>query len=258
MSKKEKLIIALFNRCRERGKFTFDNDLVKEMSRPIDFKNQFDATKIDHSELLPDEIRDTGYCIAHLGKGRHKFIKELGAWNHQFEPITENEREQCKYKPSLLNHTDESESNIVSVAYNQKIIQHFLYGDIVKTPMIYMSRRTKITASYNVGMEEINVEKLQVELDATFELNGEITVLEAKNELSRKSHVDFAVYQIFHPFLYYHNKNIPNVKKIECCYLLQNKKEKTIRLYLYSFPDINDMKSIQLVKKSIYNLKAQE
>ena len=244
----------MFRHCRSEGNFEFNKDLIKEEAKKIGFGNPYDVPKIDQSSGLPKEVRDDGYCIVLLGNGRYKFIKELDIWYHQFEPIEEDEVEPWPYKPSLLNHTDESESNIISVVYNQRIIQHFLYGDISESPMIYMSRRTKVTASYHVGAEKINAEKVQVEIDATFERKGEVTILEAKNGHP----IDFSVYQLFHPFLVYNNKNIQSVKKIECCYLLQNKKKRTISLYLYSFSDIGNIKSIQLIKKSIYDLTAEK
>ena len=144
----------MFRHCRSKGNFEFNKDLIKEEAKNIGFGNPYDVTKIDQSNILPDEIRDAGYCIVLLGHGRYKFIKELDIWYHRFEPIEENEVEPWPYKPSLLNHTDESESNIISVVYNQRIIQHFLYGDISESPMIYMSRRTKVTVSYQVGAEK--------------------------------------------------------------------------------------------------------
>ena len=247
-SKKKKTITALFDRCKKSKKFEFDNDLVKQVSIETDFKNHNDVTKIDQSKLLPEQVKNTGYCIAHLGEGRHRFIREIEVWYHRFEPIKEHEVEPWEYKPSLLNHTDESESNIISFAYNQRIIQHFLYGDITVSPKIYMSRRTKINVSYRVGMEQIAAKILQVELDATFEHNGEVVILEAKNG----SPADFAVYQLFHPFLDYYNKNISGIKKITCCYLLKDKS--TVCLYLYAFSDADDMGSIYLVKKARYEL----
>lgn len=254
MGLKKKTLIALFRSCKRDGIFKFDNEKVKKICKRTGFGNPFDVTKIDNSSLLPDEIRDAGYCVVHLGKGRHCFMQIIDFWYHQFESIGQSEKEEWTYKPSILNHTDTSESNIISLAYNQRIIQDFLYGDISATPKIYMSRRTKITTSYCAGAKNINIEKLQVELDATFEHNGCVTVLEAKNGFPD----DFAVYQIFLPFLDYHRKNIQGVEKIECCYLLKERGGNTVRLYLYSFSDSNDIKSIHLVKKAEYDLTVRK
>ena len=253
ISKKKRVITCLFDHCKRVDNLEFDTDLVREISREIGFKNIYDVTKIDQSEKLPEEVRNAGYCIAGLGRGYYKFIKGLDVWYHRFEPIAENEVVPWPYKPSLLNHIDDSESNIISLVYNQRIIQHFLYEDITQSPKMYMSRRTKVTASYCVDEETINAEKLQAEIDATFEHNGEVTILEAKNG----SPDDFSVYQLFHPFLVYHNMGIEGIKKIECCYLLRDKGKSIVSLYLYSFSDIKDMQSIRLIKKSTYNLAAR-
>ncbi|MCW3134124.1 MAG: hypothetical protein N2V78_07355 [Methanophagales archaeon] len=43
-----------------------------------------------------------------------------------------------------LNEFDTSESNILSVASNQRIIHDFLYEDIVASPKVYSARRTKM------------------------------------------------------------------------------------------------------------------
>lgn len=115
-----------------------------------------------------------------------------------------------------------------------------------------MSRRTKITASYSVGSVKIDVEKLQLELDATFENNGRVTVIEAKNGFVS----DFSIYQIFLPLLDYHQKNIDGVDRIESCYIAKDKRRSLIRFYLYSFPNPKDMSSIKLVKKTEYNLQS--
>ena len=266
MSKKKDTISALFRHCRAAGKLEFDNDIVKQVSmrQGIKFRNQFDATKIDQSKFLPDDVRNAGYCIAHLGKGRHRFIKELKTWYHQFEEIGDSDKNEWNYKPSLLNHTDDSESNVISMLYNQRIIHRFLYEDITAEPRIYLSRRTKITATYMVGSERINAESLQMEMDATFENDGVVTILEGKNDQRKRGGFpdDFAVHQLFHPFLYY-RQNVFDTKRVECCYLLQKRlreqdsseEVRAVRLYLYSFSDVNDMASISLARKAQYTFK---
>lgn len=255
LSKKNDTIITLFRDCKRKGNYEFDNDLVKEVSIPIGFRNHNDATKLDQSRLLPDEVKNAGYCVAHLGNGRHRFIKKLDSWYHRFEEMSESDKQDWNYTPSLLNHTDTSESNIISMVYNQRVIHNFLYEDITADPKIYLSRRTKITTSYRVGSEHISAKNLQMEMDATLERNGVVTILEGKNNFP----ADFSVYQLFHPFLYY-RQNVPTATKIQCCYLLQKElpnrltggKIRVVRLYLYSFSDIGNMSSIELVRKAQY------
>lgn len=254
-SKKKLVLAALFKKFQQSGNPQFARDELAEASREVGFSNQFDAPKVDHSRLLPEEMLSAGYCIAHLGGGRHQFIPALKQWYRKLEEITAEETENFEYIPSLLNHTDSSESNAISVAYNQRIIHRFLYGSVGVHFKIYMSRRTKFTGSYKVGDCELDVRSMQMEMDATFERSGDVTIFEAKNGKPD----DFAVYQLFHPFLSYFSQNISGVKKINCCYMVKNKgrKNKTnpsLDLRLYEFSEPDDITSIRLVRKKRYVL----
>lgn len=258
MSKKKQTLSALFQSCKNEGVFDFDNEKVKAICQQTEFKNPFDVTKIDNSDLLPDDMREESYCVVHLGGGRHRFMPIANIWYHSFEKINEDEKIKWPYTPSILNHTDTSESNVISFTYNQGIIQDFLYGERSIRPKIYMSRRTNITTSYFIGNSSIDVKELQVEMDATFEHEGKVAALEAKNGFP----VDFAVYQIYHPYLSYHQRSIEGVirgvNEIVGCYLLRDREQHCIRLYLYTFPCPDDMMSIRLVKKAEYILKGEK
>ena len=132
-------------------------------------------------------------------------------------------------------------------------MSHFLYEDVSITPKIYCSHRTKFSFNYKIGDEPVASEKQQIEIDMTIENDGNISIFEAKNRFRK----DFAVYQIYLPFLYYtENKKIKNlaIKDINCCYLLRDKKaaSSTIRIYQYTFDEPYDMTSIRLLKSAEY------
>ena len=254
ISKKQAVLLDIFLHCVESNQFEFDNELVKEISNNHSFRNPFDATKIDNLSMLPRHIREQGYCVAHLGQGRHKFITEQQYWFHNFEQIT-NKETPWKYRKSALNETDSSESNILSVGFNQRIVHDFLYDDIVATPKMYGSRRTKISTSYNVGSENIDVTRLQLEIDLITEYQGVVTVFEGKNKFPD----DFAVYQLFHPFAYFNKLQKDgkiSIKQTNCCYLLRKfeKGQSIIRMYLYTFDNPDNIASIRLIKCDQYRL----
>ncbi len=258
--KKELTIIDVFNHCEKKKEFVFNNRLVKKISINHKFSNHHDATAIHNSSQLPQILVEKDYFIAHLGNGRHKFFKGIKSWYHDFEKVNDDEIKDWQYLKSLLNHTDNSESNVVSMAYNQGVIKNFLYPESFDgNPNIYLPRRTKINAHYNFGKQPMIAHKLQIEIDATFEYNNNVTIVEAKNSLNFKVK-DFAIYQIFYPTLY-NRQIIPSTSKINCCYLLQSyskkKRKISIRMYLYEFQNENDLTSLQLVKKRQYNFKSQ-
>ena len=255
VSKKKQVLLDIFKHCESHGDYTFHNDLVGEISKNHGFGNKFDATKADNLSILPDEIRRQNYCIIHLGKGNHRFIKAAQICFHDFEEI-DSEEIPWKYRKSALNEIDTSESNILSVGFNQRIIHDFLYDDIVASPKMYGSRRTMSSIRYNIGEEEIQTTKLQMEIDLVTEYLGVVTVFEGKNKFPG----DFAVYQLFHPYLYFYNlmqNGEIEVSDINCCYLLRDRGidgESIIRLYLYTFEDPTKMASIKLIKCGQYKL----
>ena len=119
--------------------------------------------------------------IIHIGKGKHKFIKGINNGYHYFEKINESNILDWKYRKSILNEFDTSESNILSIAGNQRIIHDFLYEDIVASPKLYNARRTFCNISYYIDDEKIITDSQQMEIDLTMEYLNIVTVFEGKN-----------------------------------------------------------------------------
>ena len=166
-NKKHAVLLDLYNHCEAQNDFVFHNDLVKEFCKKHKFGNPFDATKLDSSEKLPRFFRENDICLLHLGSGNHKFIKGINKLYHAFEPIQETIK--WKYKKSLLNEYNDSESNILSVANNQRILHDFVFGadlefenlDISKRPKTYFPHRTKSTLQYTFENETILAQNQQ-------------------------------------------------------------------------------------------------
>ncbi len=255
MGKKHKVIVKIFEICKSRNDFVFDNELVKSVSKDFGVGNPFDVTKLDTTEKFPQELLDEDYFILHLGQGKHMFVKNVAKGFHKFEPIDEKDVFRWKYRKSVLNEFDTSESNILSVAFNQRIIHDFLYEDIIAGPKMYGARRTKASFEFKMGNKKIETNNVQMEIDLTTEYNGIVTIFEGKNNFPR----DFAVYQIYYPFLYYFNLKRENklpISDINCCYVLRKKEKKdsVIRIYNYTFEKPFSPESIKLVKSAQYNL----
>lgn len=253
-NKKKEVLTRLFRQCKEKDDLTFHNNLVRDISKDVGFGNPHDVTKLDDTSKLPEILLKEDYFIVHLGKGYHQFVQGIARGYHSFEPVA-NVRDWA-YKKSILNETDTSESNVLSVASNQKIIHDFLYGGEQSSAKTYNSRRTKLSIDYRIGNHLIRTDKLQMEIDFTMEFDKNVTVFEAKNGFPK----DFAVYQLFMPYRYYyslkHDDNIP-IGDINGCYLLREKDKKgasIVRAYLYTFDRYDDINSIRLLRATQYNL----
>lgn len=254
MGKKEDVLIEIFRNCQKKRNLVFDNDFVKKICKKHKFGNPFDVTKLDNTDKFPDTMIENDYFILHLGQGKHKFVKGIKNGFHKFEEIPAKNHYDWKYRKSLLNELDTSESNILSVGFNQRIIHDFLYEDIVSNLKVYNARRTKSSLHYNIGKVKIKTINLQMEIDLTTEYNGVVTIFEGKNNFPE----NFAIYQLYLPTLYYHNlkkdKQL-NIKEINCCYLLRKRESgnSIIRIYSYSFDNPFDMTSINLLKSTGLN-----
>jgi len=262
LSKKQQVLERLFLQCEQEGSYEFSNSDVKRVADAVEFGNPFDATKVDSREILPQSIRQKGYCIAHLGEGKHRFIPELQNWYHDFETILLEEVIEWRYRKSLLNDIDRGEASALSFAFNQHILHDFIYEDVVASPKIYVPGRSRTTIEYTVGSTRVEAKNQQLEMDMVLEYQRTVTVIEAKNK-AFSSFTNFAVYQLFYPIKYYlnraKNKKI-SIPHINACYVLRQASSKAsgetkVRLYLYEFADPDRLDSIRLVRKAEYHLK---
>lgn len=252
-NKKHLVLESLLRYCKEQNNFNFHNDLVKEFGKKHGFGNPFDATKLDSSDKLPQIFKDENICLLHLGGGYHQFITGIDKLYHKFESMQTSI--QWEYKKSLLNEYNDSESNILSVANNQRILHHFLFGedlefknlDISHRPKTYFPHRTKTTLNYFFDTQKIEAKNQQIEIDLTLEFNGTIGIFETKNGEPK----DFNIYQIYHPFLYYYNSRL-SFKEIICVYLVRNKD--SLKLWAYTFKKPLYLDSIKFLKSCEYVL----
>ncbi len=177
---KEKVLTKLLQICIDRGDDVFHNNLIKDICKEIGFGNPFDVTKIDTSDKPPQIFQEKDTFIVHLGSGKNRFVKGISNRYHEFEEIPRKTTHDWSYKKSLLNEFDTSESNILSIGFNQRIIHDFLYKDVAENPKVYNSRRTKKSIQYKISDERISTSNLQMEMDQTFELEGQVTIIEGK------------------------------------------------------------------------------
>ncbi|MDR1818085.1 MAG: hypothetical protein LBR07_07980 [Puniceicoccales bacterium] len=265
-SRKDMVIGALFEECQRTGNFVFHNNRVKEISKQFGFGNPFDATKLDNKAKLPAVLVENDYGILHIGGGKHRFIKGIDKLFHDFEEVETTV--EWPYKQSRLNQFNSSESNILSVANNQRILHHFLFGkdnefsepDILQRPKTYFPHRTKDSFDYNIGDDvQVKLNNIQIEIDLTLEFKGDICVFEAKNGKPDS----FSIYQIYHPFRYYHKAKVEgrirDVRNIFCVYVVHDTtgNDDLLTLWKYTFSDPNDMSTIQMIKSTAYKLIRQ-
>lgn len=259
---KKGIIELIFNYCEKNNNYVFDNELIKKIVMDSGSKtNPYDMTKIDNISKLPKILLDKDYFIAHIGSGKHMFVKGISNIYHKFEPIKENEIENWPYLPSILDDYSISESSVLSLCFNQRIIHDFLYNDLSCSPRMYNSERKRgINFSYKICNTFMKFDNLQTEIDLTIEMNGKVTIFEGKNTKNSCEWIDnFNIYQLYIPFRYYYElkeKNKLDINEITACYLIRQRKDNGsyVRLYNYTFKDPLDITSIKVIKKREYRV----
>jgi len=267
MNKKSQVLTEIFQICQQQNNYIFDNELVKDISKKVGFGNPFDVTKIDNKKKLPEILIQNDFVVIHLGSGKHRFIKGINNIYHDFEAIQNTI--DWEYKKSLLNEYNTSESNILSVANNQRILHHFLFEkdnefdnlDITQRPKTYFPHRTKTSFNYHFGKDVfLQLDNIQIEIDLTIEFKGKVGIFEGKNGKPDS----FSIYQIYHPFLYYYHANQTpqiehKIKEIICVYVVKTIKNKItfLNLWAYTFKKPLDITSIQFLKSTCYKLIVQ-
>ena len=260
---KKEIIAEIFRICKQKDNFIFDNNLIKDILKKFKSNtNPYDMTKLDSTEKFPDILLNEDYFIAHMGNGLHQFIRGINKVFHEFEKIEEGEAIKWAYRPSILNDFSESESSVLSLCFNHRIIHDFLYQDIVANPKVYNSERKRgVSFKYKIGDVETSFENLQIEIDLTSENYGFVTVFEGKNTKNSDSWMkNFNIFQLYNPFRYYYElkeNNKIEIKKLTACYLVRQKNENgsIIRLFNYIFEDPKDITSIKVIKKNEYILE---
>ncbi len=261
MGKKQEVLLELFHLCQQRGQYVFDNDMVEAVCRRIGFKNKFDATKLDNISLLPAELRALDYAVIHKGRGQHEFVRGIEKIYHRFEPISE--QIEWPYRKSLLNEYNSSESNMLSVANNQRILHHFLFGidrefdylDISEQPKIYFAHRTKTDMTYQIGNYWRQIQSLKVGL--CIEYKGKISVFQRVIGVPDS----FLRYKAYLQFLHYEKLKAKHrldeyIKDVMILYISWHKTKKisAIKLWAYTFINSQDAGSISLQKSTEYQL----
>jgi hypothetical protein len=209
-------------------------------------------------------LKEKDVFIVHLGNGMHQFVRGIQLGYHTLEPVPDERRQPWPYKRGILDGTDMSEAGVLSLAFNQQILQDFLYDDRTRQVYINVPRRTrgKDTNSfkYSIGDQEISVVGLQIEMDFIIEKReGEIALIEAKSS-GKELPKDFAVGQTYLPYRRLLNilaDKVGNIK-IRNLFLVQYLRsdgKEAIRIYEYTFADPLDMGSIRFIKNAEFILQ---
>lgn len=204
--------------------------------------------KIDQSKNLPPIFRENGIGILPLSVTKYL----LGKFN-VFEGIKSSDgsgkKAISKHLPEYIKSVDTqeitSEQTVIHAAMLSGILADFLDDE----PVLVNSGRMRTgdfgfqIADRSGGSLPVRVHNAQIEIDAGFETQKSLVLLEAKN---RKS-VDFNIRQLYYPYRTWQQKIGKPIRNLFISF-----ENKELQIHEYEFQELEGFSSIRQVKSSFY------
>ena len=200
--------------------------------------------KQDSREDRPQIFVENNLFLLPVKNGLYKIIKGEG-----YVDIPEIKSEPQIYQSKLgfkldTSEVGNSEMQHLDFAFASSLIRNFI-GD---ESLVLTIRGRKFTPkfSFYVGKHLIEVESVQTEVDAGYEGNDKVVLVEAKNSKTNNT----IIRQLFYPF-----KQWKQFTQKTIYLIFFEKREDEYFLWQYEFTDENDYNSIRMVKSSKYIIK---
>ncbi len=225
-----------------------NNQFVITSKQINEFREARLMTKFDYRSQLPSLFLENTLSILPISRGSY-IISDF----EMFESFDDNEIDVIKMDfPAYLESIDykniTSESTALNCAYVSGILQHFIEDQELQPTV--SGRMSSLSFSFDINSKNfllnVKVENSQIEVDGGYEGGNSLSLIEAKNSLSK----DFVIRQLYYPYRLWSNKITKNVRSIFLTYT-----NGIFHLREYIFENINHYNSIKLVKQQKYAIR---
>ncbi len=203
--------------------------------------------KMDKPRDRPRIFRDAGYSLLAVKNGEYLIFR-----GNTFAEIPTCSPKKL-HKPSLAFELltagrGTGEAEYLDNAFNTGIISDFTENDILYQTIRGRERTGCFDFSFGNNNTVVSVDGVQIEVDAGFEGEDEIILIEGK--IGKRDY--FNIRQIYYP--YRHFRNLVPSKKIRNLFFSYDLSEATYTLYEFNFRDDTIFDSLHLVNCFTYNL----
>lgn len=214
-------------------------------------------TKFDNKKILPKLFKDNNLAILPIS-GTNYIIGNFQLYKNI--PSIDTPIEFMEF-PLQIESIDcnkiNSETIALNCAYISKIIDNFLNEEnkrigVLPTVAGKMSSgqfEFKVDSSINTGFYTIPVDRTGIEIDAGYETDESLVLIEAKNVIAD----DFLVRQLYYPYRLWKEKVKKKVRTIFMQY-----HNGIFSLYEYEFKEPNRYNSLELIKSKRYSIVSPE
>jgi len=210
--------------------------------------------KFDHEEKLPEIFKSNKFSILPCSRGGY-VVSPVQAY-HKLEQPTSSEIFRFplpEHLQSLSLENITSESIALNAAMAAGIMADFLgitEGDSLQPTVCGRMGSGHFSFSAltaEAKMLKIDVNRAQIEIDTAYEDAQNLTIVEAKNNLSES---DFLIRQLYYPFRLWKDKTSKSVRPVFLTYV-----NGIYFLREYEFTKSNFYNSINLVKQARYSIE---
>lgn len=228
----------------DRAPFYLKAEDIKRATIGIKETGQREARilcKQDHRDKRPTFFIENSLFLLPVKNGVYVIVKGEG-----YVDIPPIKSDPIRYKSKLQFDLDtakigDSEMQHLDFAYASSILRTFLNDETLV--LTIRGRKYTPAFSFRVGKQKLEVVGVQTEVDAGYEGEKQVSLVEAKNRDVR----DVIIRQLFYPFRQWSCHTKKNVIPV---FFDRDKDE--YRFWQFDFKDANDYNSIFLVKSNKY------
>ncbi|MFN8673071.1 MAG: transcriptional regulator [Candidatus Sericytochromatia bacterium] len=243
----------IFNQYQILAKIEKDGHFIISSSEINKFREARLMTKFDCSTQLPEIFAKNNLALLPISRGNY-----IIANFKIFEPFEENNIEIEKisfpsYLESINYNNISSEAIALNCAYVSGMIKNFMEDEDVF--LTVSGRMSSSSFEFKIKLDKLNnfltiaVDNAQIEIDAGYESLNTLSLIEAKNYISK----DFIIRQLYYPYRLWLNKKLS--KEIKPIFLTYTNGIFHFREYFFNDP--NNYNSIRLKKEKKYQIKEE-
>lgn len=227
----------ILNRIRQTGFYEIDADTIKTVREPRLM------AKFDHKSNLPDVFRKNGLSILPISRSRY-VIGEFAA----YQAVSYNTRitpTPISFPSNILSIDPSnlySESVALHCAYVSGMIEDLIGEMSLPTVSGRMSSNNFefLISSHGGSEQAISISKSQIEIDAGYESDTHLILVEAKKETIS----DFLVRQLYYPYRLWQSQIHKEVMPVFFTH-----SNDVFSFFVYEFTDMTRYNSLRLVQQ---------
>ena len=201
--------------------------------------------KQDSRESKPEIFKEKEVFILPVKNGKYALVNGDGYIDIpliETEPILHRNRLSFPLETSLIG---DSEMQHLDKAFAVGLIQEFMQDQ----SLVLTIRGRKYTPGFdfNVGGQSLHVESVQTEVDAGYEGESEIVLIEAKNGKTQNT----VIRQLYYPYRQWQESTSKPVKTL---FFEHDAQVDLYNFWEFRFSDPNEYNSIELVKAARYKV----